>query len=78
MKIIEHRVKNKEQEAVTLEYVELTQTFRDIRDYCLGKSKTILGYTENKDARQILLGNILYIEAVGEKVFFIQKMTFMR
>ena len=69
MKIIERIVDTQEQEAVTLEYVKLTQTFKDIRDYCRNKGRTITVYAEDKQICQLPLSDVLYIEAVGEKVF---------
>lgn len=69
MKIVERVVETEEQEAVILEYVEMTRDFQDIRDYCRNKGRTLTVYAENKESSQLPIADVLYIEAVGEKVF---------
>ncbi len=55
-------------ERVVLECVDLTKDFEDIRDYALMKGNTITGYI-NDAAFLLTLSDVLYFEAVGERVF---------
>lgn len=57
-----------EDERVVLECVELTDDFRDIREYALMKGNMLSGYIEDA-AFQLNLSDIIYFEAVGEQVF---------
>lgn len=69
MQVTEVTVDSYEEEGITLSYMELTRDFAEIRDYCLHKGETIIGYTESKEAVNIRVEDILYFEAVGELVF---------
>lgn len=55
-------------ERVVLECVDMTKDFEDIRDYALMKGNTITGYI-NDAAFVLTLSDVLYFEAVGERVF---------
>lgn len=61
-------VSSPEEEQVVIECVAMTQDFVDIKNYCLSKGNHLTGY-DNNTRRQIALDDILYFEAVGDKVF---------
>lgn len=69
MYIKEKIVNAPEDEGVILQYRRLTRDFIEIREYCRHKGETITGYTQNHDATNIRVEDILYFEAVGELVF---------
>ncbi len=54
---------------MTLEYVELTREFKEIKEYVLQKGESITLYAEGKEAFRVRVEDILYFEAVGEYVF---------
>lgn len=62
-------VSSKEEEQVVIECVTMTQDFVDIKNYCLSKGNYLTGYDSDHQQRQIPLDDILYFEAVGDKVF---------
>lgn len=68
MQVLIRKVRNKDEEKVVLECVEMTKEFEDIKDYALMKEKTLTGYIEEA-GYQVVLSDILYFEAVGEQVF---------
>lgn len=69
MRLKEKIVADYAEEGVTLEYVEFTKEFREIRDYVLQKGETITAYAEGNEAVSVRVEDILYFEAVGELVF---------
>lgn len=62
------KVSHPEEEQVVLECVEMTRDFEDIREYALMKGSFVAGYI-NDAVYQIPLTDVLYFEAVGERVF---------
>lgn len=62
------KVLHPEEEQVVLECVEMTRDFEDIREYALMKGNLVAGYI-NDAVYQIPLMDVLYFEAVGERVF---------
>jgi len=69
VKLRENKVTDYDREGVTLEYVEFTKEFREVKDYVLQKGKSITAYAEGNEAISIRIEDILYFEAVGELVF---------
>ena len=69
MQVREELVKIPEEEGVTLRYIRLTRDFEEIREYCLHKGATVIGYTQEQAAVNIRVEDVLYFEAVGELVF---------
>lgn len=70
--MIRVRIKNvssKEEEQIVIECVAMTQDFIDIQNYCLSKGNHLTGYNNDHHQQQIPLDDILYFEAVGDKVF---------
>ena len=68
MQVLNRKIRNKEDEKVVLECVEMTMDFEDIKDYALMKGNILTGYIGDV-AYQVGLSNVLYFEAVGEQVF---------
>ncbi len=68
MRVTIRNVPHEKDEQVVLECVDMTKDFEDIRDYALMKGNTITGYI-NDAAFVLTLSDILYFEAVGERVF---------
>ena len=68
MQILIRKIRDKEEEKVVLECVEMTKEFEDIKDYVLMKGNILTGYIYDV-ACQVSLSDILYFEAVGEQVF---------
>ena len=68
MQVLIRKIRNKEDEKVVLECVEMTKDFEDIKDYALMKGNILTGYIGDV-AYQVGLSNVLYFEAVGEQVF---------
>lgn len=62
-------VSSKEEEQVTIECMSMTQDFIDIKNYCLSKGNYLIGYSDINHQHQIRFDDILYFEAVEEKVF---------
>lgn len=69
MKVKINTVLSKQEEQIIIECMEMTPEFEDIKNYCLSKGASLPGYTDISLQRQIHIEDILYIEAVGEKVF---------
>lgn len=69
MKVREETVTDYEQEGVTLQYVEFTQDFAELKDYALHKGETITVFGGNKEAVSVRVEDIFYFEAVGERAF---------
>jgi len=69
MRVKIRNVQTKQEEQVVLECVSMTQEFVDIQNYCLAKDHYLIGYTDTNRQKQIRCQDILYMEAVGEKVF---------
>ncbi len=68
MRVFVKNVPKFEDERVVLECVEMSEDFRDIREYALMKGNMLSGYIEDA-AFQLNLSDIIYFEAVGELVF---------
>ncbi len=68
MEVFIRPISDKEKERVVLECVELTKDFEDIRDYVHMKGNTLIGYVDAK-VFTLNLSDILYFEALGERVF---------
>lgn len=68
MQVLIRKIRDKEEEKVVLECVEMTKEFEDIKDYVLMKGNILIGYIYDA-ACQVSLSDILYFEAVGEQVF---------
>lgn len=69
MNITEREIDDPEKEGVILEYVNFTKEFAEIKEYIRSKGESIRGYTEKKDCVSIRTEDILYFEAVQNKVF---------
>ena len=68
MEVLIRQIIEREKERVILECVEMTKDFEDIRDYVHMKGNSLIGYVDTK-AFALKLSDILYFEAVGERVF---------
>lgn len=68
MQVLIRKIRNKEEEKVVLECIEMTKDFEDIMDYALMKGNILTGYIGDA-AYQVGLSDVLYFEAVGEQVF---------
>ncbi len=68
MRVVIKKVSCAKDEQVVLECVDMTKDFEDIREYALMKGDTVTGYI-NDGAFVLRLSDILYFEAVGERVF---------
>lgn len=68
MQVLIRKIQNKEDEQVIIECVEMNKDFEDIKDYVLMKGNTLTGFIQDT-AFQLNLSDILYFEAVGERVF---------
>lgn len=72
MKVEIRNVFTKQEEQVVIECVEMTPEFEDIKNYCLAKEAFLAGYVNAPSQQQICkvcIKDILYVEAIGEKVF---------
>ena len=69
MKVKIRNVLSKQEEQVVIECVEMTPEFDDIKSYCLAKGAFLTGYADTSSRQQICIKDILYVEAVGEKIF---------
>lgn len=69
MNIAEREIDDPEKESVILEYVNFTKEFAEIKGYVRSKGESIRGYTEKKECVSIRTEDILYFEAVQNKVF---------
>lgn len=69
MNITEREIDDPEKEGVILEYVKFTKEFAEIKEYVRSKGESIRGYTEKKECVSIRTEDILYFEAVQNKVF---------
>ena len=69
MKVKVRHVLSKQEEQVVIECVEMTQEFEDIKNYCLAKGAFLTGYANVSSQQQVCIKDILYVEAVGEKIF---------
>lgn len=69
MNIAEREIDDPEKEGVILEYVNFTKEFAEIKEYVRSKGESIRGYTEKKECVSIRTEDILYFEAVQNKVF---------
>lgn len=68
MKLSEHKIEDRHQEGIVLEYVEFTKEFDEIKDFILNQNKTMNGYID-RECVQIPISDILYFEAVRKLVF---------
>ena len=69
MKVKIRNVLSKQEEQVIIECVEMTPEFEDIKNYCLAKGAFLTGYINASSQQQICIKDILYVEAIDEKVF---------
>ena len=69
MNITEREIDDPEKEGVILEYVNFTKEFAEIKEDVRSKGESIRGYTEKKECVSIRTEDILYFEAVQNKVF---------
>ena len=69
MKVKIRNVLSKQEEQVVIECVEMTPEFEDIKNYCLAKGTFLTGYINVSSQQQISIKDILYVEAIDEKVF---------
>ncbi len=69
MKVKIRNVLSKQEEQVVIECVEMTPELEDIKNYCLAKGTFLTGYVNVSSQQQICIKDILYVEAIGEKVF---------
>lgn len=68
MRVTIRKVESKDAEQVVLECVHMNSEFTDIRNYCLSKDNALIGYEENR-AKQLHYHEILYLEALEDRVF---------
>ena len=68
MKTVIHQITDKAEELVTIDCCEVTQEIINLRDYAESIGDSISGITDGK-AVILSLSDILYFEAVDEKVF---------
>lgn len=68
MKTIIRKISEKDKELVTIECVEVTQEIMNLKSYADGVGNSIAGTIDGKLV-EASLGDILYFEAVDEKVF---------
>lgn len=69
MKVKIRNVLSKQEEQVVIECVEMTPELEDIKNYCLAKGAFLTGYVNVSSQQQICIKDILYVEAIDEKVF---------
>lgn len=69
MKVEIRNVLSKQEEQVVIECVEMTSEFEDIKNYCLAKGAFLTGYAKASSQQQVCIKDILYVEAVDEKIF---------
>ena len=69
MKVKIRNVLSKQDEQVVIECVEMTPELEDIKNYCLAKGAFLTGYANASSQQQICIKDILYVEAIDEKVF---------
>ncbi len=69
MKIKIKNVLSKQEEQIVIECVEMTPELEDIKNYCLAKGTFLTGYINATSQQQICIKDILYVEAIDEKVF---------
>lgn len=69
MRVTIQTVAQPAQEQVVLQCMALSPDWQDIQAYCMAKGSTLAGYTADGGLRQIPYHEILYVEAVGERVF---------
>ncbi len=69
MKVTIKNVLSKQNEQVVIECVEMTPEFEDIKNYCQAKGAFLTGYANGSSQRQVCIKDILYVEAVDEKIF---------
>ncbi len=63
MKLVERQVNDYSDEKVIIEYVKFTKEFREIKEYVLQKGKSIVLYSEGKEAVTVRVEDILYFES---------------
>lgn len=69
MKVKIKKVFTKQEEQVIIACVEMTPELEDIKNYCLAKGNFLTGYANASSQQQVRIKDILYVEAIGEKVF---------
>jgi len=76
MKVKIKHVWSHQEEQIVIECVDMTPEFEDIKNYCLTRGHHITGYI-HESQQQVCIKDILYIEAIGDKVFaYTQKEVF--
>ncbi len=68
MRVTIRTVDSKEAEQVVLECVRMNREFREIKDYCLSRDHALIAYEDHR-AKQIRYHEILYLEALEDRVF---------
>lgn len=68
MKTIIRKISNKDSELVTIDCVEITQEILNLKSYADGVGNSISGMIAGRHT-EVLLSDIMYFEAVDEKVF---------
>ncbi len=68
MRVVMRRVRNKDEEQVVLECVEMTKEFENIKWFVQNQTRTLSGYQDDK-VYNIPVETVLYFETVDEKVF---------
>ena len=69
MKVRVQIVESEEQEEIIIKYVKPTKIYREIKDFCQNVETMLTVYTADREMKKIPLADILYIEAVGDRVF---------
>lgn len=69
MKVTIKKISKKEEEQVIIECVKVTSQIEEIRSYVSLKGEELSGVTTEKRLERFSLAEVLYFEAVDEKVF---------
>lgn len=69
MKVNIKKIRNKEEEQVIIECVEITPEVKDIYSYVLTKGTELSGIVNNQHLERFRLEDVYYFEALDEKVF---------
>lgn len=69
MQVSIRKIRNKEEEKVIIECVEITPEIKDIHSYVQNKGVEISGMVEGQYQKKFRLEDVFYFEALDEKVF---------
>lgn len=69
MRAIIRKVSNPEEEQVVIQCVEVTQEAEDILAYALSRGSALSGLSSKGQMQRFALCDVLYFEAIDEKVF---------